>query len=428
MKAQRAQKSSSWTTEEQHALLARLLANTQFARSARLRDFLQYVAEHSITNPDTPIREPEIAERIFGRNATHGSDDSIVRVHASQLRKRLEQYFETDGADEELIIEIPKGNYTPVFKRRQVEPLANHPTGDRPPQPSLLRSPWTIAALTLLSIAVILLSWDDLRVRGKAQAPAGTYQKRFWSELLDSPTPCNVVLADSSFGVLRQLSKVDISIDQYANRDYQSMIAALPAVGGLRDWAFMLIHRRFTSTGDSNIARRLAFLAGNHADRLQVMLARDFPSVRLKTENVVLIGSRRSNPWAELVESQLNFQYAFEGTEPETVIRNLEPHAGEQSVYRAEEASGRRIPGGYSVVARLPTVNGKGKVILIAGTESEGTEAGGEFVLNEVSLLQLHQALGARPSEPFPDFEVLLSTTKVSGSSPATRIIGLRRH
>ncbi len=428
MKAQQAQKNSSWTAEEQRALVAKLLANPQFARSARLRDFLQYVAEQSIANPDIPIHEPEIAGRIFGRRDTQTGDDTIVRVHASQLRKRLEQYFETDGAAEELIIEIPKGNYTPVFKRRLVAPPVDHPPDVSPKAPPRLRPWWMAGALTLLSVAVVLLSWDDLRVRGKAPEPAGTYQKRFWSELLDSPTPCNVVLADSSFGVLRELSKVDISVDQYANRDYQSMIAALPTQGGLRDWAFMLIHRRFTSTGDSYIARRLTVLAGSRADHLQVMLARDFPSVRLKTENVVLIGSRRSNPWAELVESQLNFQYAFEGSQPETVIRNLEPRAGEQPVYRAEEASGRRVPGGYSVVARLPTLNGKGKVILIAGTESEGTEAGGEFVLNEVSLAQLHHALCARPSDPFPDFEVLLSTTKVGGSSPATRVISLRRH
>jgi len=283
-------------------------------------------------------------------------------------------------------------------------------------------------ALALVLLAAILLISDDLRVRGGSRASGGPYQTRFWSEMLDSPTPCNVVLADSSFGILRDLSHIDISIDQYASRDYQSMIDALPAKGGLRDWAFMLIHRRFTSVGDSNIARKLTVLAGSRAERLQVMVARDFPPARLKTENVILIGSRRSNPWAELVESQLNFQYAFEGSSSETLIRNLKPRAGEQPVYRAEEASGRRIPGGYSVVARLPTVNGKGKIVLIAGPESEGTEAGGEFLLNEASLAQLHQALGALPSDPFPDFEVLLSITKVGGSSPGTQVIGMRRH
>ena len=425
MKAQRAQKTSFSTTEAQQALVARVLASSQLARSTRLRDFLQYVAEHAIANSDVPIHESEIAEHVFGRNTSQGSDDSIVRVHASQLRKRLEQYFDTEGASEELIIEIPKGNYTPVFKSRHLEPppevLAPSPP-PKSPRPKLL-----LGALALASIAAMFLIWDDLRMRAAASASAGPYQKRFWSELLDSPLACNIVLADSGFGYLRDLSQIDISVDQYANRDFQPMIDALPVKSGLRDWASMLVHRRFTSIGDVTIGRKIASLAGNRADRLQVILARDFSPARLKTENVILIGSRYSNPWAELVESQLNFQYAFESGST-TQIRNLKPLAGEQAVYQAEEASGHRIPGGFSVVARLSQPGGKGKIVLIAGTESEGTEAGGDSVLNEASLAQLHKALGASAAEPFPDFEVLLSTTRVGGSSPTTRVIAVRRH
>ena len=428
LKAQQAKNQSSWTSEEQRALIGRLLTSPQFARSARLRDFLQYVAEQSIAHPGTPIHEPEIAERIFGRSATQGSDDSIVRVHASQLRKRLEQYFEAEGAAEDLLIEIPKGNYNPVFRRRTIEPPSEVPSATLPGRSPGLRSQWVAWALVLLSLVTILLAWDDLRVRGASTAPAGPYQKRFWSELLNSPIPCNVVLADSSFGFIRDISRVDISLDQYANRDYQSMIDSLPVQGGLRDWAFKLVHRRFTSIADTNIVRKILALARDRSGRVQIMHARDLPPARLKSETVVLIGSRRSNPWAELVEGQLNFQYAFLDSPSETVIRNLKPGPGEQPVYHAEEASGRRIPGGYAVVARMPNLSGKGKIILIAGTESEGTEAGGEFILSESTLAQLYQALGARSGEPFPDFEVLLSTTRVGGSSPAARIIGLRRH
>src|SRR5215831_17977624 len=157
MKLERTQK--NWTAEDQRALLARVLAHPQFARSARLRDFLNYVTEQSIAHPDVPIREPEIAERIFGRSAMQSSDDSIVRVHASQLRKRLEQYFETDGASEELLIEIPKGNYTPVFKRREAEPMAP-PEANREGHGASARTRFSMAvALGLLSVAVALVSW-----------------------------------------------------------------------------------------------------------------------------------------------------------------------------------------------------------------------------------------------------------------------------
>ena len=422
----KAERPKNWTADEQRALLARLLAHPQFVRSARLRDFLQYVTEQSIAHPDVPIREPEIAERIFGRSATQSSDDSIVRVHASQLRKRLEQYFETDGAAEELLIEIPKGNYTPLFKRRQAEPAAPEAEPAAPGQPSRWRH-WA-AVVGVLLVALAALVWDDLRIRSRMPAPAGPYQTLFWSEFLESTTPCDVVLADSAFGYLRELSHVDISVDQYANRDFGLVLEAVPTHDRLRDWASMLAHRRVSSMADFNIARKLALIAGYRADRIQFMLARDFPPARLNTDNVVLIGGKRSNPFAELVESQLNFQYDFESNPPEPSIRNVKPQNGELPVYRVDGSPTPKIPAGYAIVARVSKANGKGKVVMIAGTESEGTEAGGEFILNEASLAGLHKALGVSGFEPFPDFEVLLSTTRVGGSSPAARVIGLRRH
>jgi hypothetical protein len=411
------------TAEEQRALLARLLANPAFARSARLRDFLQYTTEQCIANPDITIREPEIAERVFGRSATQNNDDSIVRVHASQLRKRLEQYFETDGASEDLILEIPRGNYTPVFRRREVE-IAPPTPADPPPA---ARRGWMLPAVAILGILVVVLVWDDWRVRNRAPSGAGVYQTIFWSELLNSSTACNVVLADSALGYLRALSHVDLTVDQYANRDYGPIMAAIPSQNGLHDWVSMLAHRRVTSMADFSIGRKLALLAGKRAPALQFVLARDFTPDRLNTENVIFIGGRLSNPWTELVEGQLNFVYEFGDQQRALRVRNRHPRPGEPAEYGIDDSVTEKIPEGYSIVARLTKLNGN-KVVMIAGTEAEGTEAGGNFILDEGSLARLHRALGAAPSEPFPDFEVLLSTTKIGGSSPVTRVIALRRH
>jgi hypothetical protein len=98
--------------------------------------------------------------------------------------------------------------------------------------------------------------------------PLGTYQKRFWSDLVDSATPSDIVLADSGFAYLPELSQVDVSMDQYANHDFGKMTDALTMQGGLREWAAMLIHRRFTGVGDFNIARKVFSLGANHPDRM----------------------------------------------------------------------------------------------------------------------------------------------------------------
>ena len=68
------------------------------------------------------IHEQEVGHKVFGRPRDYDTgSDNIVRVHASMLRKRLEQYFAEDGAAEPVIVEIPRGNYAPVFHERAVE-------------------------------------------------------------------------------------------------------------------------------------------------------------------------------------------------------------------------------------------------------------------------------------------------------------------
>lgn len=431
-----AQPKTTMPPEERQALVARVLASPQFSRSTRLRDFLLYATERSINDPDTPVHESEIALNVFGRNATQGGEDTIVRVHASQLRKRLEQYFQAEGSAEETVIEIPKGNYTPVFRPRpgasgetEGKPAPEEAESSRPPAGAAsFRLPWKIAIVGVLLVIAVGLIWDDLRLRSEQNPALGPFVGLLWAPMFNATQNLDIVLADSNFGFLQHLSGVDVSAEEYANRDYQKVLDAIPNVGGLRESAAMLTHRRYTSVGDANLARRISGMASPRNDRVTILHARDFQPMRLKTNNVVLLGGKRSDPWAELFDAQLNFQYVFQGPHSDTSIRNLKPLPGEKALYRGEEASEHRIPEGYCVIARLPNLSGKGKALLIAGTETEATEAGGEFVLSDASLAQLHQALKLQAGEPFPDFEALLGTARVGGASPTAHLIGVRRH
>jgi hypothetical protein len=365
---------------------------------------------------------------VFGRKDSQAGDDSIVRVHASQLRKRLETYFQLEGAHEQFILEIPKGNYTPVFRTRTL--LTEHPAeaAPAPHPPAQRKRKWVFpVAAVVLFLTLGGLLWDDIRLRSEAPAALSPYVAQFWTPFFNSPLPFDVVLADSNLSLLQDLVHGSFSLEQYANRDYRKLIDSIPEQEKLRNTANMLMHRRYTSVGDAELARKICLLAGPR-DRVQITSARDFQAIRLRTDQVILIGSKRSNPWAELLDSQLDFQYRFEGGQVETVIHNDKPKTGERLVYRTDDPSGGSVPGGYCVVAKLPNFSGKGKVLLIAGTEMEATAAGGEFLLNESSLVQLSRSLSMRSNEPFPDFEILLRTTRVGGSSPTAHIISTHRH
>ncbi len=101
-------------------LLERVAAGASLQKSNRLRELLEYLGDRTLSNPDTPIREQEIGVAVFGRSVNYDtSQDTLVRVQASQLRKKLQQHFAEDGREEPLIIEIPKGSYSLSFHLRE---------------------------------------------------------------------------------------------------------------------------------------------------------------------------------------------------------------------------------------------------------------------------------------------------------------------
>jgi len=103
-------------------LVERILASGPVRRSNRLRDFLLYICKRSLQDHCEHILEQEIGAEVFGR--AYGYDtgaNNIVRINATELRKRLDAYFTGEGAEESLILEIPRGAYRPVFSCRHAE-------------------------------------------------------------------------------------------------------------------------------------------------------------------------------------------------------------------------------------------------------------------------------------------------------------------
>ena len=105
--------------DERRAILRRILSSRQIEKSTRIRDLLAYVCEKALIEELIEIHEQEIGIKVFGRKADYDTmADNVVRVTASQARRKVEQYFATDGVWEPVILEIPKGQYTPVFRER----------------------------------------------------------------------------------------------------------------------------------------------------------------------------------------------------------------------------------------------------------------------------------------------------------------------
>src|SRR3954447_13633562 len=157
------------TLEERRALLQRVLWSRYLEKAGRIRELLTYVCEASFANPAADIHEQEIGEQVFGKPAGYETtQDNIVRVTASQARKKLDQYFATEGAAEPIILEIPKGQYMPVFRERKTEAGAVLVPAAAPDRKPL----FVLAGLcALLLVTVLVLA---ARLRG---ARSGTLER-----------------------------------------------------------------------------------------------------------------------------------------------------------------------------------------------------------------------------------------------------------
>ena len=99
--------------------LERVLASPGFLRNERMSRFLRFLAERHLEGQGNQLKESVIAVEVFGRKPDHDPlQDSIVRTEAGRLRGRLAEYYVGEGKDDAIVIELPKGGYTPAFRLR----------------------------------------------------------------------------------------------------------------------------------------------------------------------------------------------------------------------------------------------------------------------------------------------------------------------
>ena len=107
--------------EDCRALVARITTSREFQRASRLCAFLNYVVDRKLAESTSEITEVLIGHRVFGLPIDYNpGDNSIVRTQARTLRDRLERYFRAEGAQEPIVLDIPRGGYIPVFRVREL--------------------------------------------------------------------------------------------------------------------------------------------------------------------------------------------------------------------------------------------------------------------------------------------------------------------
>ena len=99
--------------------LDRILASPTFQQVDRLKRFLKFVVQESVAGRSDQLKEYVVGVQVFGKEESFDPrTDPIVRVQARRLRARLVRYYRTEGQHDELVIELPKGGYSPLATPR----------------------------------------------------------------------------------------------------------------------------------------------------------------------------------------------------------------------------------------------------------------------------------------------------------------------
>lgn len=420
------------------ALLERIAASAQLKRATRLQELLFYIGKCSLKDGYEKISEQKIGIDVFGRSQGYDtSADNIVRTSVSELRKRIEAYFESEGRAEAVLVEIPRWSYVPVFTSRPAEnlhpaePLVNdaphtivedHHAPEVAPQPrSRARSavPWVSAALIFLLAGTSVFFWSRYRSLEQSIYP-WRYEPtvaELWNGILNASPQTDIVLADASFGMLQDINKKSFTFDEYLNRSFLSQIQGEKLPPELHDAFERIALWNLGSQDDFKLARRILAL-DPLGDRLHMYNARAYLPDLTQRDNVILIGSRISNPWDDLFESRMNFVVRLDGNRSISVL-NRAPSAGEQQVYQQSQAAQ------YCVVAYLPNPSHNGVILIVEGSNAEATEAAGNFLLSEVQLSNFKKTLKVNQ---LPYFEVLLKVSSVPGTPLAASIEAYRSY
>ena len=115
---------SKETDEKIREQLRRVLGSKAFRQVDRLQGFLSFIVEEMLAARGDKLKEFLIGVEVFGKESSFDPRmDPLVRVQARRLRTRLVRYYREEGQNDEIVIDLPKGGYEPVFQRRETSAM-----------------------------------------------------------------------------------------------------------------------------------------------------------------------------------------------------------------------------------------------------------------------------------------------------------------
>jgi len=426
-----------------------------FKGSERSISFLEFIVEKAITGEFDSLKERLIGIRLFGRSPSYNTgEDSIVRVTASNVRKRLLQHYGRYGRVSRFQINLPARTYIPEITSQRPEaqrlvgrdphlsehsahkidtmgadqisalngaPVASSVTHQNAPSSRVeirqLIFYCALIATLALSLWVFGMHFARTNVSSKDTTPNLALP---WSLLLGSAHPMQIITSDRGLVDIEQLAKREITVSQYADHVY--IPDHLPPEVFRLCQAILSSNR--ATAADIPIVVAITELAHSRSQKVSVHPAREIQVQDLYKEgNFIFLGSPRSNPWVSLYDDEMDFRFEFDQNSYES-IHNVHPLANDGTLRNIVPS---KDGWSYGIIAFLPNRDVQGSALILSGLDVEGTQASGRLIMDLPRMSTILHNCGVGDSGASPYFELLLRAQSVAGSATNTEVVACHR-
>jgi hypothetical protein len=415
------------------AEVERLTQSSVLHGSEALCRLLRYLAAQALAHPGAPVKEYQLATEVFGRPADFDPRmDSTVRVQTGRLRSKLAEYYPSVGADDPIVLEIPKGSYSLVFHYRAAsqpvrtqpaspppatEPIAGWPSSaaQAPAAPSrLLPLVWILGAFSVVCAGLLVMLWVSERRESQTLAtgdPLPEPLKTFWAPFLQVQEMPWIIFSNAEF-----IGKPQVGIRYFdPTRDSKANI---------------LDH--YTGVGEVLAVAELSRIFTQVHREVRIKRGRLLSLDDVKNNNVIFIGSLAENLVLREIPTSQDFVFRkiVSGSRAGDVeIANLHPRPGEASTFQASDTL--PIEEDYALIGLVPGLNRSRSILVLAGTTTMGTQAAAEFVCRSHDVDDLLKALSKEaPSADgklMGPFEAVIQVRVSAGVPVKSTIVTLHR-
>ncbi len=338
--------------------LAQILASPEFRASQRCQEFLRFVVEQSLAGHAGVLKERTIGVEAFGRAADYETNlDGVVRIKASEVRKRLSLYYAGSGKAAKVVIDLPVGSYVPNFAARECSSNGGaEGMSESSPQKSgdqvtcdgaahRAQSSWIrIAPISVLAVAAVFLSaywWHSQH--------APSVLNEFWEPMLRGSGPVLIAAA---------------YVPVYAHD------ARVPGDQG----DLTLMPDQYVGGGDLVAAGRVSSMLGRMGRAAEVRVGNAISFQDLRNSPTVLIGYS-STQWKDVTQ---DFRFYVDDSDRGMIRDNGKPtewypHHVTRDFHTDED---------YAVVSRAFLPQTHSMLILISGCTQYGTEGAADLITN----------------------------------------------